>query len=61
MNIEIELTPVVAIEELIELAKLVDIPGVQRLGISDVVYFPIVISCKHSAQFTQFTPKLEAL
>ena len=40
MNIEIELTPVVAIEELIELAKLVDIPGVQRLGISDVVLFP---------------------
>ena len=40
MNIEVELTPVITIEELIELAILVDIPSVQRLGISDVVLFP---------------------
>ena len=36
MDIEVELSPVVSIEELLSLARIVDGSGVSRLGISDV-------------------------
>ena len=39
MEIEVELSPVVSVEELLELARIVDGAGVSRLGISDVVLF----------------------
>ena len=36
MGAEVELSPVIAIGETVELAKLVDEAGADRLGISDV-------------------------
>ena len=39
MEIEVELSPVAPVEELLELARLVDGAGVDRLGISDVTLF----------------------
>ena len=39
MNIEVELSPVVTVEELLELARIADEAGVNRLGISDVALF----------------------
>ena len=36
MKVEVELSPVIATGELLELAKLVDEAGADRLGISDV-------------------------
>ena len=39
MEIEVELSPVVSVEELLELARIVDDAGVSRLGISDVALF----------------------
>ena len=36
MDIEVELSPVVSVEELLDLARIVDISGASRLGISDV-------------------------
>ena len=39
MDIEVELSPVVTVDELLELARIVDVAGVSRLGISDVALF----------------------
>ena len=39
MEIEVELSPVVSVEELLSLAGIVDDAGVSRLGISDVALF----------------------
>ena len=39
MQVEIELTPVSAMHETLELAQIVDQFGAERLGISDVVLF----------------------
>ena len=39
MEIEVELSPVVSVDELLELARIVDDAGVGRLGISDVALF----------------------
>ena len=39
MEIEVELSPVVTVEELLELARIADASGVSRLGISDVALF----------------------
>ena len=39
MKVEIELTPVSAMHETLELAQMVDQFGAERLGISDVVLF----------------------
>ena len=39
MNIEVELRPVVTVEELLGLARIADEAGVSRLGISDVALF----------------------
>ena len=39
MEIEVELSPVVSVDELLELARIVDDAGVSRLGISDVALF----------------------
>ncbi len=39
MEIEVELSPVVSVDELLELARIVDHAGVGRLGISDVALF----------------------
>ena len=36
MRVEVELSPVIATDEMLELAKLVDEAGADRLGISDV-------------------------
>ena len=38
MKVEIELTPVSAMHETLELAQIVDQFGAERLGISDVVF-----------------------
>ena len=39
MKIEVELSPVVAMDELLELSRIADSAGVSRLGISDVALF----------------------
>ncbi len=39
MQIEVELSPVVAVDEFLNLARIVDDAGVDRLGISDVALF----------------------
>ena len=39
MEIEVELSPVVKADELVELARIADEAGVSRLGISDVALF----------------------
>ncbi len=39
MDIEVELSPVVTVDELLELARILDVAGVSRLGISDVALF----------------------
>ena len=39
MEIEVELSPVVSVEELLELSRIADGAGVSRLGISDVALF----------------------
>ena len=36
MRVEVELSPVIATDEMLELAKLVDEAGADQLGISDV-------------------------
>ena len=36
MRVEVELSPVIATEEMLELARMVDEAGADRLGISDV-------------------------